>query len=213
MKRLALITTVGLALAGGVAYATIPDSGGVIHACRLKGIGTLRAIDSDAGQKCSGLETELDWNQRGPQGPAGPQGPKGDKGDPGERGPSDITQWQVGQFVPLTTVGDALAEVRSVQITAGEYLVLGQVALAAGAHSNSIGVDCELDVGASRRAGGFAVLSPDTYTATIELIGVARTTQLADAKLLCIQGSDAPGTVQAQGQITAITTAKVTFVP
>jgi hypothetical protein len=213
MKRLALITTAGIALAGGVAYATIPDSGGVIHACRLKGVGTLRAIDSDAGQKCSSLEAELDWNQRGPQGPAGSQGPKGDKGDPGERGPSDITQWQAGQFVPLTTVGDPLAEVRSVQIAAGEYLVLGQVALASGAHSTPIGVDCELVVGGSLRAGGFAVLPPDTYTGNMVLIGVARPSQAADAKLLCIQGSDDPGTVQTQGQITAITTAKVTFVP
>jgi hypothetical protein len=30
--------------AGGIAYATIPDPGGVIHACRLKATGTLRVI-------------------------------------------------------------------------------------------------------------------------------------------------------------------------
>ena len=34
-----------VAIAGGVAYATIPGPGNVYNACMLKGIGTIRLID------------------------------------------------------------------------------------------------------------------------------------------------------------------------
>lgn len=58
----------------GVAWATIPDSDGVIHGCRHNTTGSLRVIDSDTGQTCAGNETALNWNQSGPAGPAGPPG-------------------------------------------------------------------------------------------------------------------------------------------
>jgi hypothetical protein len=54
-----------LVTAGGLAYAAIPDSAGVIHGCRQNNNGALRVIDSDAGQQCSGNETPLNWNQSG----------------------------------------------------------------------------------------------------------------------------------------------------
>ena len=98
MKRLVIGAVVGLALASGAAYATIPDSGGVIHACMHKNVGTIRIIDPSAGQKCSAsLETPIDWNQKGARGPTGssgsnggrgPTGPKGDTGSNGSRGPT-----------------------------------------------------------------------------------------------------------------------------
>lgn len=90
MKRIVIGSILGIALAGGVAYATIPDSGGVIHACMLKAIGTIRIIDPSAGQKCTSFETALQWSQTGPAGAVGPQGPKGDtgpQGAPGLQGP------------------------------------------------------------------------------------------------------------------------------
>src|SRR2546421_10666598 len=93
MKRFVIGAVVGLALASGVAYATIPDSGGTIHACMLKNIGTVRIIDPSAGQKCStSLETPIDWNQRGTAGARGPTGPKGDPGQNtnGARGPTGV---------------------------------------------------------------------------------------------------------------------------
>ena len=82
-----------LAVGGGVAFATIPDAGGVIHGCYAKPsggtpAGTLRVIDT--GQSCQANETALNWNQAGqlgPQGPAGPQGAKGDAGPQGAAGP------------------------------------------------------------------------------------------------------------------------------
>jgi hypothetical protein len=73
---------------GAAAYATIPDSGGVIHGCYQTngGLlappqGTVRVVDGAQGQGCRAGETALDWNQTGPQGPAGPAGPTG----PGSR--------------------------------------------------------------------------------------------------------------------------------
>ncbi len=59
---------------GGIAFATIPASDGVIHACFLKSGGTLRVIDSATG-KCKSTEQSLSWNQRGiPGAPGGLSG-------------------------------------------------------------------------------------------------------------------------------------------
>ena len=70
------LTIVGaLLVAGGIAYATIPDGGGVIHACYQKNQGALRVIDTDKAQTCSSSESPLIWNQTGQQGPPGPTGP------------------------------------------------------------------------------------------------------------------------------------------
>src|SRR5438876_11157422 len=70
MKRfLIALLAVALVLAGGAAFAAIPGPDGVIHACMLKGVGTIRIIDPSLGQKCSAsLETPLDWNAKGSPG-------------------------------------------------------------------------------------------------------------------------------------------------
>jgi hypothetical protein len=76
----------GALVVAGVAYATIPDSGGVIHGCYKKSSpnqGTLRVIDTDKAQACSNSETPLNWSQTGPQGPQGAQGPQGPQGPSG----------------------------------------------------------------------------------------------------------------------------------
>jgi hypothetical protein len=65
---------------GGVAYATIPDSNGVIHGCYLNKIGTLRVIDTDTAQHCLSFETPIQWNQTGPTGAQGPAGANGVSG-------------------------------------------------------------------------------------------------------------------------------------
>ena len=92
-RRALVLGTAALALAvgGSVAYATIPDSGSVYHACMLKATGTIRMIDaslpaSSLLQHCTTLETEVTWNQRGPQGLQGPQGVQGPQGEAGARG-------------------------------------------------------------------------------------------------------------------------------
>jgi hypothetical protein len=99
----ALAIVGALAVAGGIAYATIPDASGVIHGCYKKSSpnqGTLRVIDTDKAQACSNAETALDWSQ------TGPPGPKGDQGLQGPTGPSDV--WSVDGFganknLPIST--------------------------------------------------------------------------------------------------------------
>ena len=80
-----LLAAVGTA--AGAAVASIPDSGGVIHACYQSpppaGGANLQVIDTANGGKCSGGHVGLSWNQQGPQGPAGPMGPAGPQGPPG----------------------------------------------------------------------------------------------------------------------------------
>jgi hypothetical protein len=90
MKTLVAVVA-ALAVGGGVAYAAIPDAGKVYHACMLKGIGTIRMIDTEKQQRCSALESEITWNQRGEQG-----GP-GAAGSPGADGASPtVTQLAAG---------------------------------------------------------------------------------------------------------------------
>jgi hypothetical protein len=75
MRRMILAAFTGLVLGlTSVAVASIPDSNGVIHACRDTRNGALRAIDTEAGQQCGKNETPLTWNQTGPQGPGGISG-------------------------------------------------------------------------------------------------------------------------------------------
>jgi len=81
-KRLAFLASlVAVLLFGvGIAWASIPDSSGVIHGCRKTanpGAGALIVIDTDAGQTCPSGFTALDWNQTGPVGPPGQPGAGG----------------------------------------------------------------------------------------------------------------------------------------
>ena len=68
----AVAAALAVVLVGGVAAAAkIPGNDGVIHTCRDKRSGDLRAVDS--AKECrSKKEVPLDWNQAGPQGPPGP---------------------------------------------------------------------------------------------------------------------------------------------
>jgi hypothetical protein len=81
-----LAALLAMLVAGGVAYATIPDSNNVYTACVHKSTGAVRLIDrsqadSSPTSRCTSAETQVTWNQVGPQGPQGLQGEKGDKGD------------------------------------------------------------------------------------------------------------------------------------
>jgi len=76
LSLVALFVGVGVA-AGGIAYASIPDSSGVIHGCFKATGGALRVIDTGAGGACNASERALDWNQAGPEGATGSAGPAG----------------------------------------------------------------------------------------------------------------------------------------
>ncbi len=110
----ALAIVGALLVAGGIAYATIPDSSGVIHGCYQKNQGTLRVIDAGTAQTCSSSETALNWSQTGPQGAQGPPGPTG---------PSDV--WSVDGYgagfksLPFQTSVD----LATTTLPAGSYFV------------------------------------------------------------------------------------------
>jgi hypothetical protein len=73
-SRLIAVMVVGLLLVGGIAWAAIPDSSGVIHGCYKLSNGSVIVIDSEAGQTCPSGYAALNWNQTGPVGPPGLSG-------------------------------------------------------------------------------------------------------------------------------------------
>src|SRR5579859_181475 len=85
------VAVAGVLVAGGIAFATIPDTGSnLFHGCVNRATGTLRVIDPAKNQQCltNGwlAENPITWNQTGPQGPAGTTGAAGLKGDTGPQG-------------------------------------------------------------------------------------------------------------------------------
>jgi hypothetical protein len=117
---------VALAIAGGVAYATIPGPGNVYSACMLKSVGTIRLIDkslpsTNLMSHCTDKEIEVSWNQAGQPGPAGPQGAKGDPGAPGTNGTNGTDGAAGKDGVSVTTASEpagANCAVGGVQLTA-----------------------------------------------------------------------------------------------
>jgi type VI protein secretion system component Hcp len=88
-------------VAGSVAFASIPGSGGVINGCYEKGSGKLRVTDTETNKPkpCTADETALSWNQQGPQGETGPQGVPGPAGPQGPAGgPPPLHTEIVGQM-------------------------------------------------------------------------------------------------------------------
>ena len=87
--RLLAVATAMFVGAAGVALAATAlnasPSPAVIQACQLKGIGTIRVVNtaSDCNTK---LEIPLAWNTQGQGGAPGPKGDKGDTGVPGQAG-------------------------------------------------------------------------------------------------------------------------------
>jgi hypothetical protein len=97
--RVAAATLSVVAVSAGVAYATIPGSGGKFSACVLNRVGTIRLIDSaktGLRGKCSKRETKVTWHANGPVGPVGATGPTGPAGTgapgpKGNAGPAGLT--------------------------------------------------------------------------------------------------------------------------
>ena len=54
-----------LVATGGLAYAAIPDAGGVIHTCYTKSSGAWRVVDTGLGQTCKSNEAALDLYSKG----------------------------------------------------------------------------------------------------------------------------------------------------
>ena len=89
-------TVAALALAGGIAYATIPGPDNVYSACMLKGVGTVRLIDkslpsTNLVSHCTDKEIAISWNQAGQPGPPGPAGAKASRVRPGRTARTEPT--------------------------------------------------------------------------------------------------------------------------
>jgi Lamin Tail Domain len=75
-----------VAAAAFVRGASSQNGGGVIHSCKHKSTGQLRAVADPS--RCRKSERPLSWNAVGPAGPQGPAGAQGDPGPPGPEGPA-----------------------------------------------------------------------------------------------------------------------------
>jgi hypothetical protein len=83
-----LLAFVASGIAAGVAWATIPNGNGTIHACYKASDKSVRVIDSGT---CGTAEAQVSWSQNAIQGLPGPQGKDGPQGDAGPDGPPGIT--------------------------------------------------------------------------------------------------------------------------
>ena len=85
------VVGLSLGLAGSIAYAAVPGTGGVISACytngSVSGQHALTILDTAQSALCQANQTLITWNQAGP---TGPQGPKGDVGPAGPGGPAGM---------------------------------------------------------------------------------------------------------------------------
>jgi hypothetical protein len=120
MKRkslTAIVVAACCALAGGIAYATIPD-GNLIHGCYKTENGQLRVIDSG---NCGPSETALTWSQTGEAGPPGQSGPTGSTGAAGPPGPSGTLAW--ARVAADGTVLGSSGNINVFHIAPGNYCI------------------------------------------------------------------------------------------
>jgi hypothetical protein len=129
--RVALVALLVALVTAGVAYATIPDSGGVFTACKLNATGTIRLIDPAIGGssllgRCVSLETKLTWGQ-GAKGDQGAQGIQGIQGPAGPPGASDVHGYFGGTHEFTNVAAGETQAAASLSLPAGKYLVSGAV--------------------------------------------------------------------------------------
>jgi hypothetical protein len=77
----------------GIAWATIPDGTGTIHACYTPSDKSLRVVDAG----CAKGELPVSWSKNAIQGSPGQQGNQGPQGDTGPQGIAGLTLAQ-GQY-------------------------------------------------------------------------------------------------------------------
>jgi hypothetical protein len=125
--------------AGGIAYASIPGSDGVIHGCYKTVGGSLRVIDTDSGGACNASETPLSWNQTGQRGPTGPQGVQG---LPGPEATISVFKPAVGGDVPNDP-----APIGTLHLAPGDYLVMAKLVAIPVGTDDFWNVECTLVAG------------------------------------------------------------------
>jgi hypothetical protein len=132
-----------LLVAGGIAYATIPDSSGVIHGCYSKSGGSLRVIDASV-TNCKSTETALGWNQSGAPGPPGPPGVTAAWSDYSyARDASDAYPTAGGEIAHFTFTSPA----------DGYVVVTANFVVRVRNHFDSTGIDCRVQTQIAPTAG------------------------------------------------------------
>lgn len=92
----AVFAVLAVAACGAIALSSVLQNG-VFYGCYRVISGEpgptayMRIIDPSVGQKCSGLETAMNFNQSGPTGPTGATGATGVTGPSGATGPTGVT--------------------------------------------------------------------------------------------------------------------------
>jgi Phage Tail Collar Domain len=119
-----LVILLAVLVGGSIAWATIPDANGVIHACYNTSSGKLSVMDASNPKlsACAANEAPLSWDQQGAQGPSGPQGVRGETGPKGPTGDSAVADAYVSHFG--TNTGQA-------QAANGTTCTLGEMRLTA----------------------------------------------------------------------------------
>jgi hypothetical protein len=119
-----LVATIAVVLAAGsFAYASIPDTNGVIHGCYNNTTGALRVVD-DHNPQCTGdqAETALDWNQQGRTGPVGSQGARGPQGMPGRNGHDASLHSFVAKSRAILPSNGTPVAVAALNLPRGDYM-------------------------------------------------------------------------------------------
>lgn len=145
-----------LAVAGGVAYANIPDSNGVIHGCMHGNSGQLRVIDADS-DSCRHHESPLDWNRTGLQGDPGPQGepgPQGPQGPRGPQGPSGTSKAYTGDetFPQVLSVPDSGGPIARINLPAGRFVLFASASFNNPGAQEAL-VECHIEGPGGRGSG------------------------------------------------------------
>ena len=128
MRAVALIAAGAVGAGAAVAIASVPDSGGVIHACVTTGANgapvtsgaNVQIIDPSAGQSCAGTvgaagEEPVTWNSTGPQGPPGPQGPSGPAGADGHTITINGATFSISGLKATGTVANPLPALQAIR--------------------------------------------------------------------------------------------------
>jgi hypothetical protein len=217
------------AIVGGVAYAAIPDSGGVIHACRDTHAGILRAIDASS-ESCRNSEAPLDWNQQGPagpqgdpgaqgvqgeSGPPGDTGPQGPQGDPGPQGPGGVVNAYLTGVRTHVNIPIVSTTVLTLDLPEGAWYLEGHVTVG-NFSGQSIPVLCSIWGDGYKTTVSVASLNSypgGGHVVTLPVNGIVRLSAPATVEIQCVSNTGNPAvTAFAEGRhLTALSVASVTI--
>lgn len=187
-SRTMVIAAAAVILLGVIAYASIPDSNGVIHGCYKKSGGTLRLIDDPTAQCDSRAEMLISWNQTGPQGPQGPAGPQGPQGPQGPAGYSLATRATGSATMPP----GQYTQILSRDLPAGNWVISARATVGMDQQSYEpaiIVITCELRSGDTviGAAQDWGTEETQLISKTLPLNGLATLSGAGTVSVWCVE--------------------------